>query len=348
MPSPDKYDLVIKRLFEIYKRTIPPDHNDFTEVLERINFKLMNEDEEIRPYDSSGKPGGIIYLKRNIPTIIVPDIHARMDFFLNILFIKDQDNETALQKLGEDKIQIVCVGDGVHAEKRAAGRWANAFKEFESDYLKHDNIDEEMRESFGLMEMIMEIKSNYPSNFHFLKGNHENIKNEEGDGNYPFVKFSYEGPMVAQYVKKFYGEDFLELYSKFEKSLPIFAVGKNFLISHSEPAYFFNRELILEYRNNPDVIEGLTWTADNSANDGSVQEMLNYYIENEEDRKRSYYFGGHRPVKNLYNPRAEGRYIQIHNPDKFIIAVIKEDIIDLESDVIELENNIEEILINYN
>ena len=228
--------------------------------------------------------------------------------------------------MASEKLQIICVGDGVHAEKRAAKRWSMAFKEFEGDYTVHENIDEEMKESLGLMEMVMEVKINYPSNFHFFKGNHENIKNEEGGGNYPFVKFSYEGPMIAYYISKFYGEEFLEQYYQFEKNLPLFAVGKNFLVSHAEPVSFFSREEILEYRRNPDVVEGLTWTADGSADDGSVQKMLEYYIENEEDRKNSYYFGGHRPVKNLYNPRAEGRYIQIHNPDKFIIAKIGETI----------------------
>ena len=344
MYSQEQNNTLKTRLLEIYSRTQPPKPDEYIKILININSILLHEDRQIRPYDSSGLPGGIIYLKKHIPTIIVPDIHARMDFFLNIIFNWDSDGETNLQKLASDKLQIICVGDGVHAEKRAVKRWAKAYKEFLGDYSVHDNMDEEIKESFGLMEMIMEVKSNYPSNFHFFKGNHENIKNEEGGGNYPFVKFSYEGPMMAYYVQKFYGEEFLEQYYQFEKNLPLFAVGKNFLVSHAEPLSFYSRERILEYRMNPDVIEGLTWTADDSADYGSVQEMLGHYIENEEERNKSYYFGGHRPVKNLYNPRAQGRYIQIHNPDKFIIARIGEEDIDLDRDIIELENKIDEIV----
>jgi len=344
MHSQEQYNTIKSRLIDIYLRKHTPVREDYIKILIKVNSILLHEDEQIRPYDSSGLPGGIVYLKKHIPTIIVPDIHARMDFFMNIIFCKDSDNITNLEKIASDKLQIICVGDGVHAEKRAAKRWVKAYKEFLGDYEVHDSVDDEIRESLGLMEMIMEVKLNFPSNFHFFKGNHENIKNEEGGGNYPFVKFSYEGPMMVHYIKKFYGDEFLEHYYQFEKNLPLFAVGKNFLVSHAEPLSFYSREKILEYRKNPDVIEGLTWTADDSANDGSVQEMLDFYIENEEDRKMSYYFGGHRPVKDLYNPRAQGRYIQIHNPDKFIIARIWENTIDLKRDIVELENNIDEII----
>lgn len=344
MQSQELYNAVKPRLLEIFRRPGPPDKNDYLKVLEKVNYVLMNEDSRIRPYDSEGRTGGLIYLNKDIPTIIVPDIHGRMDFFLNVLFIKTSEDETNLEKVASDKLQIICVGDGVHGERRAAKRWGEAYKEFESDYENHEKMDEEMKESFGVMEMIMEMKINFPSNFHFLKGNHENIKNEEGGGNYPFVKFSYEGPMVAYYVEKFYGKEFLEEYSRFEKNLPVFAVGRNFLVSHAEPWTFYSEEDIIEYRNNPDVIEGLTWTADDAANDGSVQQMIDHYFKTEEDRQKSYYFGGHRPVNNLYNARAEGKYIQIHNPGKFIIALIDQDNIDLNNHIIELDNKIDDLL----
>ncbi|MDY6934078.1 MAG: metallophosphoesterase [Spirochaetota bacterium] len=336
-------DELKNRLIEIFNRKHPPECDHFLEVVEIANSVLINEEEEIRPHDSSDLPGGMILLKHYIPTILVPDIHARMDLFLNIMLYEDS-GYTNLDKMALDLLQVVCVGDGVHAERRAAKRWADAFKEFQDGYSNHKNIDEEMRESFGVMEMIMEVKSNFPANFHFLKGNHENISNEDGGGNYPFIKFSHEGPMVAYYVQKFYGDEFFENYYLFEKNLPIFAVGKNFLISHAEPRTFFNRERIIEYRNHPEVIEGLTWTDDDAAQDGSVLQMIEYYID-DMDRDDSYYFGGHRPVMNLYNSRADGRYIQIHNPNKFIIGIIKENKdIDLDEDIIEIKNNIDEII----
>ncbi len=107
---------------------------------------------------------------------------------------------------------------------------------------------------------------------------------------------------------------------------------------------FYSREEIIEYRNNPDVIEGLTWTADDEANEESAEEMIEYYMESDTDKANAFYFGGHRPVLNLYNLRANGRYVQIHNQDKFIIARPGLEEIDLDRDIIEINNNIEQII----
>ena len=376
-----KLDDLRNRLIEIYNREGPPQSVDFLKIVESVNSVLESEDNSIRPHNASGLPGGIVLLNKTIPTIIVPDIHARMDFFLNIMLYEDE-GVSNLEKLELDMLQILCVGDGVHAERRAAQRWADAFNEYKGEYSEHENMDEEMRKSFGVMEMIMEVKTAFPKNFHFLKGNHENISNEEGNGNYPFRKFSYEEVMVAYYVEKFYDEDFLKQYYLFEKNIPLFAIGKNFLVSHAEPLTFFARESIIEYRDHPDVTEGLTWTANDAAEDGSVAKMIDYYINNNpeidddhesdndvevdididvdfdfdvdvdsdnsndnEGIENIFYFAGHRPVSNLYETRANGKFIQFHNPERFIIAVIKNDKeINIDEDIIEIENRIDDII----
>jgi hypothetical protein len=334
----DDVNVLKDKLIEVYKRRTSLECESFLKLIEKINVVLENEDEIIRPRDHQNLPGGIINLKQYTPTVIVPDLHARMDFFLSIMVTEDISGNSNLEKLASDQLQIVCVGDGFHAERRAAERWALAFEEYTNKYKKHKNIDEEMEESLGVMEMVMEVKSAYPQNFHFLKGNHENISNEYGGGNFPFRKFTYEGAMVVEYVNKFYGPEFLDAYYWFEKNLPVFAVGKNFLISHAEPKSFYKKEDITEYRDRPDVVEDLTWTDNGESVKGTVNRMLEYYIGNENGIK-SLYFGGHRVITGLYNLRAGGKYVQIHNPDKFIIALIKPDKeIDLNEDIIEIEN----------
>jgi hypothetical protein len=325
-------------LLDIYGRKTPPEAALYVQKLMKVNFTLLNEDDAVRPCDGSGLPGGIVQLKNNLPTVIVPDLHARMDFFLSVMSHTLGNGRSVMQMLGSEDIQVVCVGDGFHAEGRAVERWHRAFLEFNSDYKKHRYIDEEMMESLGLMEMVFELKTAFSDNFHFLKGNHENIANEEGFGNHPFRKFAFEGHMVARWVQKFYGKDFIDSYYEFEKNLPLFVIGRKFVISHAEPLHFFEREAIVEYRNNPDVVEGLTWTANDEAEPESVSQMLRYYLELGEE-EQCYYFGGHRPVTGLYNLRAEGKYVQIHNPGKFIIVLINpEGSIDLDEDIFEIES----------
>jgi len=141
-------------------------------------------------------------------------------------------------------------------------------------------------------------------------------------------------------MEKFYGEELLASYASFEKRLPLLAVGRNFLISHAEPEFFFSREEVIEYRMNPEVVEGLTWTPNDGAEEGSVERMLDHYLPPGQAGS-SFYFGGHRPVAGLYNRRAGGRYVQVHNPGKFIIACLPaEGDIDLDRDVREIEDQV--------
>ncbi|MBN2441000.1 MAG: metallophosphoesterase, partial [Spirochaetales bacterium] len=305
-----------ERLIEIYKRKNPPNPDEYLRIVEHTNDMLSHENEQVRPYGitgkGAGKPGGIIYLKEDIPTIIVPDLHARMDFFLTIMLSQSRGNST-LTELAHNDVQIICVGDGFHAEGRAAKRWKLAFEEYSDKFKKHNHIDDEMRESLGIMEMVMLMKTTFPDNFHFLKGNHENIANERGGGNYPFRKYAYEGAMVLEYITQFYGDAFFKEYYAFEKNLPLFAIGRNFLISHAEPQYFFEYNDILHYLDNSHVVRGLTWTDNNAAEPGSVREMLEFYLETP-DLTGCYYFGGHRAVLGKFSRRADGKYIQIHNP----------------------------------
>jgi hypothetical protein len=126
--------------------------------------------------------------------------------------------------------------------------------------------------------------------------------------------------MVTHWVKLFCGEDFLSLYYEFEKKLPLLAVGRNFLISHAEPAVFLDEPSVIDYRDNPETVYALTWTDNDAAEDGSVQKMLAHYLD---DAESAFYFGGHRPIRSRYNLRADGKYVQIHNPSRFVVAHLR-------------------------
>jgi hypothetical protein len=340
------YTRLEKEIIDIYERDRPPEAADIIRLTEETNNNFMQEYPETRPQDETGLPGGMILLDRDLPSIIVPDIHARLDFLLSILLRSDDNGSNTLKGLYKNELQIVCLGDGMHSEGRAYERWNAASKEFLNDYREHGNMDDEMRESLGVMEMVMRLKNECPQNFHFLKGNHENVTNEDDNGNHPYIKYAIEGEMVAEYLEMFYGQDFMMQYYQFERNLPLLAVGKNFLASHAEPAGSYYREEIINYRTNPVAVEGLTWTDNDAAEHGSVAFMLAEYLG--PDLDHSFYFGGHRPISSFYDKRADGKYIQIHNPDKFVIVKIDplKDI-NLDEDVIEIENAALQIVSDY-
>lgn len=303
---------------------------------------LGGEDQIYRPRDEHNRPGGLIRLAA-CTTLIVPDLHARLGFLPHVLSheVKGQPFWRMLQ---EGSGQIVCVGDGLHSEGRGALRWKKALKEFAGGFSRHKAMDEEMREGLGLMEMVMHLKLSFPDRFHFLKGNHENILNEEGRGNHPFRKFAFEGEMVRTWVQKFYGDEVLYALADFERELPLVAADGNFMISHGEPEQFFTREEVIRYRSLDEVVSGLTWTPNGGAEEGSVGKMIEEFCRAPAE---AYYFGGHRAVAGRYALRAEGRYVQLHNPGAYIIAVLEPgEKIDLERHVVELPDRLDEILEN--
>jgi hypothetical protein len=328
--------LILDDLNRIYSRSDPPEPAELLEETRGTIEVLDNEPEEIRPRDTAGRPGGLLYLDPNIPTIMVPDLHARMELVLAVLAEKDEQDVPAADRLADGQLQVLFLGDGFHAEGRAVARWQAALEEFKGGYRKHSHMDAEMRESLGVMQMVMALKRSFPNHFHFLKGNHENITNEQGEGNYPFLKFANEGLMVRIYMEHFYGEEILNSYAELEKSFPLLAVGGNFLASHAEPAWFIPKQEVIEYRRMPQVIYALTWTDNGEAEPGSVQQMLEHYL-GVEAAQTAYHFGGHRPVRDGYNLRSDGRYVQIHDPDRYVVAALPAgQQIDLDRDIREL------------
>ena len=321
---------------EILKRTTIPEPKEYLEKVSKVIDILNEENKSIRPDSDDGSPGGIIHLYHDIPTIIIPDIHGRMQLIKGLINLKT-DEKSFFQLMEDKEIQVLCVGDGVHSELVGKERWQAAFKEYEKGYRKHKSIDSEMLDNLGLMEMILEMKISFPDNFHFLKGNHENIKNEETGGDHPFRKFVFEGDMVKTWVQQFLGELFLDIYSEFEKKLPLLAVGENFMVSHAEPKRFYKPEEILNYHS--ETIHGLTWTANGESEEGAVQAMLDFYLPEKKDGEKLY-FGGHRTITGTYKLRAGGSFVQIHNPWNLQVVYIKPDsIIDLEQDIIDISGS---------
>lgn len=321
MQTEEELKVLWKKLRYFAEMETPPEEKELSPIVEECKEVLINENGDIRPADSEGLSGGLINLIPDIPVILVPDLHARRFFLLHLLEAQWQ-GESFLRQLSLGKVQVLCVGDGFHSEKRGAVRWKNAFQEYQKNFKKSPNMDEEMAESLGLMAMVMLLKIHFADNFHFLKGNHENIRNEYSPANRPFGKFAYEGEMVKRWTELRMGEDFLEAYGCFEDNLPIVARGWNFLVSHAEPAFYYPEKDVIEYREQPSMIFDFTWTANDDAQVDSVQMMLENYLP-DVPLKDKLYFGGHRPVNGLFHKRASGKYIQFHNPQKEVIVVLE-------------------------
>ena len=297
-------------------------------LLEDVITILESENPDYRPVcELTGLPGGLLDFssKSPVPIIVVPDLHARYNFLLNILRYKPQFEKSMFDGtksiwdlLLSSEIKIICVGDGLHSELHKF-RWLAAYNDFAKGFSTGDAMTQEMSESLALMQIVMTLKKLFPDCFHFLKGNHENILNSSRLGNHAFRKFVQEGEMVRLFMIDYYGEDILRLYSLFETSLPLCAICSNCIISHAEPLNAYDKNQLIDSLIDSDIILGLTWTSNGDSSKDSVKKMLKNLLPNE---KNAIYFGGHRPVSENYALRQDGKFIQIHNPTRQNIGIV--------------------------
>ena len=88
------------------------------------------------------------------------------------------------------------------------------------------------------------------------------------------------------------------------------------------------------------MVQALTWTDNGKAENGSVEKMLGHYL----DRKQvgpGHYFAGHRSIKGRYRYEPKSGFVQIHNPDRSILVIIRRgEAIDVDIDVREIPINV--------
>lgn len=330
-------------------RRDPPARETLAPLVAEALEVLDAEDPGLRPRNSSGRPGGLLILP-DLPTVILPDLHTRASFLAAVLAWRPplgtrpqtaaarppfglrslaaarssaRDAPRLADLLASGEALLLCLGDVFHSEGRdAPQRWARAEREYGYGWkLPSPAMDEEMGRALACVELILRAKAAFPRNFHYLKGNHDNVVNEEGNGDHPFYKFAEEGAMAASWFASRYGRDLQAAYRGFELSLPLAARGARFVASHAEPAFVLGPEDIIEARSRPEVAEALTWTGNGEALPGSVSASLELLLGSGVSGAR--WFGGHRPVAGAYSLRADGLYVQFHNPLRQGLVLIR-------------------------
>ncbi|MBP5158218.1 MAG: hypothetical protein ILP18_10155 [Treponema sp.] len=344
-----------------------------TDLLNDVLAVLRNEAPSYRPLARNGEVGGLLdFTKKRLPVVVVPDLHARPEFLERLLSWK---NGELLNALNEGRCIAVCVGDGVHSERYGdvvrAERMNDPDEEWKDDYdrwkesydawfewksgslntedwvkgERGDSMREEMRLCLATVMAVMELKIAFPEHFHFLKGNHENILNMEGEGDHAFRKFAMEGEMVKDFMQELYDDEdngdednvnaVLKLMRDYETSLPIVAAFDHFCVSHAEPervfrrdepeqpARGFGRDEIINYHDEAlrdDVVLAFTWTPNEVAEEGSVASIFAELTGGQPEK--ALWFGGHRPVEGKYALWQDGQYVQIHNPNEMNVAYV--------------------------
>jgi len=119
------------------------------------------------------KQGGIVEPNPALPTVILPDLHAQRDYLLQVLEMR-VNGDTVYDQLARGRINLLCLGDGMHSEQRNLKRWLQAEQDYSSGF-PSPALEAELVESLGLLKMVMDLKVSFPSQFFFVRGNHEDM-----------------------------------------------------------------------------------------------------------------------------------------------------------------------------
>ncbi len=314
-----------------------PNHDDLLLLTDKCISILENEDCSYRE-----QSGGLLDFtnKEKKPLIIIPDLHGRWYFIDDLLKLNLKNTKacvpyTVKDALEKGVIRVVCLGDIFHSEAREKKRWFTSYAKFKKGNYTSRAMKYEMGENLTLLTMILKLKTKYPECFHILKGNHENILNVNDGGDHAFYKYADEGNMVKAFMHIYYGDALPHLISCFEHALPVAACFENCVVSHAEPVCTFTREQII--KKSPDVIEGLTWTCNGQAQNGSVYHTMINLIGNENTQSAKW-FTGHRAIKNDFAFRQNGKLVQIHNPSQENVVILgKSSVFNAETDIIHLK-----------
>lgn len=277
---------------------------------------------------SGGGPGGALRLPARRPVVIVPDLHARPEFVDALCAAWLPQLECDLGRaLAEEKATLLFLGDIPHAEgPEAARRWVTASRKLaasgEERAILSPEMDEEMGLSLRALLRVIDLETNFPGSVFCLKGNHDNMTNAADHGDFPFYKYADEGRMGALWLRTRYGHDIAAVLREYELSLPIAAIGDRFCASHAEPAFPITEAMLRDYRQKPDVVRALIWTANGEAEPGAVAESLSALLGSAQAAECALWFAGHRPISGAYAPRAGGRLIQIHNPSRWQLVYL--------------------------
>ena len=337
---------IYRKIINTLNSNTPPSYEAFFSTLVTATEVLDNEITSYRQKNEQENAGSVLDFTqdKDLPLIIIPDIHARTDFIKNILnytitpelnFIKTAKQISVYQALKKNKIRIICVGDALHTEINTIERWKNIQIEFSKNIFTGPAATLEARDCFNTLFALLLLKISFPNNFLFLKGYHENIYNTTGDGDYSFRKIADEGNTLKRFIQNYYGEDILYLISYYEKSLPLISITKQCVISHAEPRTSYTKNELINAKQNPQIIEDLTWTNNDEAEENSVKKIIKNLLGT---NSKAIYFAGHRPVIENFKKLHNGLFYQIHNPHKQnIVLIYKDKDFNPETDIIGVE-----------
>lgn len=267
-------------------------------LIKKVIFSFMDHLEEYYAEEIGFKE-----LSDDLPSLIIPDIHARRRELYTLLFSRHMDGERYVDKIIRGELQLVCLGDYMHSENPA--KWVQIAAmnvDFDSENLSVSGLkssthylDQEMTDSLGVVALLMCLKRLQPDNVVLLEGNHENALHQKGPKglaeNQSLTKNQVPfGEICKHWFIRNFGDQRAEQYALFENKLPLIVTNSIFVAAHSRPDDHAIKMSVKEIAaKSPQAVVSFTWTRSN--------ESLMPFLQ-EKGWPRRNYFSGHEHQKS--------------------------------------------------
>jgi predicted phosphodiesterase len=197
------------------------------------------EADPFRPRASDGSPGGLVELPPSLRPIIIGDLHANLENLERII-----DANGNRDDLEAGKAVCVIVGDVEHDDR--------------TGHMK------EMESSIVILEALFRLLDRYAGNVVYLRGNHDTFDERLRKSG---IAQGLELKMTLLAAR---GQEYVNAVQRFFESLPVFVIGKGFVITHAGPPHGgLDRQELIDIRKYPDKYHQLMWTRVNEFHGGN-------------------------------------------------------------------------------
>lgn len=179
--------------------------------------------------DDEGRPGGLIELPQGPRPIIIGDLHANRENLAAIV-----DHLSNREDLESGRAICVIIGDVEHDDR--------------TGYMKA------MDTSVAILEDLFRLICRYSGRVCYLRGNHDTFDDRLRKSGIA------QGTELRAALTREHGGAYADAVGKFFESLPVFVIGKGFVITHAGPPRGgLVREELVNIRRYPEKYHQLLW-----------------------------------------------------------------------------------------
>lgn len=176
------------------------------EAVDRLRTALELWQGEARAADMYGAAGALVRQTDRLPVIVIGDLHARVDHFLQIL-----RRSRLLQRLEAGRARLLLLGDAIHPDRN--GELAS------------------MESSVLMMDLIFGLKCRYGDKVQYLLGNHDSFN--------PHLKKAgiAQSQLWYEQLHELRGAGYCALMQRFYETAPLVYHGPGLVACHAGPPF---------------------------------------------------------------------------------------------------------------